>query len=173
VRYIIKLCQIVGKSVLKWQKILKSDAFYLGKEAIMFYGQYSHNMDQKGRITMPAKFRDELGDRFIVSRGTNGCLYVFPMEIWKKIEDKITSASISTGRVPARAILPLAIDVEPDKQGRILISQELRDYAKLTKEVTVIGTGNIAEIWNADSWNEYLESIDESKILDAMAEIGI
>ena len=112
-------------------------------------GEFQHNMDQKGRITIPAKFRDELGEKFYVCKGTEKCLFVYSEEKMQQTIERIEALPAAQSNVLRRYFLAGASEADPDKQGRILIPQNLRDHAGLTKECVVIGTGSRAEIWDA------------------------
>lgn len=121
----------------------------------MLMGEYQHNMDLKGRVTVPSKFREDLGDRFYVSRGLDGCLFVFSAQQWERMMEKIAAMPLVQGKNIQRYFFSGAAEVEPDKQGRILIPQSLREHAALEKDVTVIGAATRAEIWDTTRWNEY------------------
>lgn len=121
----------------------------------MLMGEYQHNMDSKGRVTVPSKFREDLGDRFYVSRGLDGCLFVFSAQQWERMMEKIAAMPLVQGKSIQRYFFSGAAEVEPDKQGRILIPQSLREHAALEKDVTVIGAATRAEIWDTARWNEY------------------
>lgn len=138
----------------------------------MLTGEYQHNMDQKGRVTVPSKFREDLGDRFYVCKGLDGCLFVLSCGEWEKLVEKINGLPMAQGKQIQRFFFPGAIDVEPDKQGRVLLTQSLRDYAKLEKDVTVIGMGNRAEIWDTARWNDYNEGQNEENLEASMALLG-
>lgn len=125
---------------------------------LMLIGEYQHNMDLKGRVTVPSKFREDLGDKFYVTKGLDGCLFIQSAAEWDRLVEKITAIPISKGREIQRHFFSGATEVEPDKQGRILIPQSLRDYAKLDKDVTVIGSANRAEIWDTARWKAYMEN---------------
>ena len=116
----------------------------------MLIGQYQHNIDAKNRVIVPAKFREDLGERFYVTKGLDGCLFVLSEEGWKRLQDKIVAMPMSKARQLQRFFFSGAAEVEPDKQGRILIPQPLRDYASIEKDVTFIGTGDRAEIWSTE-----------------------
>ena len=118
----------------------------------MLIGQYQHNIDAKNRVIVPAKFREDLGERFYVTKGLDGCLFVLSEEGWKRLQDKIVAMPMSKARQLQRFFFSGAAEVEPDKQGRILIPQPLRDYASIEKDVTFIGTGDRAEIWSTECW---------------------
>ena len=134
----------------------------------MLIGEYQHNIDQKGRVIVPAKFREDLGEHFYVTKGLDGCLFVLSPEEWARLQDKIKAMPISKARGLQRFFFSGAAEVEPDKQGRILIPQSLRDHAKLTKDVTVIGASSRAEIWDSVHWNEFNSTLTEDSIAEAM-----
>ncbi len=116
-------------------------------------GTYRHTLDGKGRLFIPARLREELGDVFYVTISTDSCLTVYSNDSWERLNDKIRSLP----RIKQKMMRPLyshAAKCEPDSQGRVLLPQELRDYAGLTKNVAVVGTGDCAEIWDEDRWNE-------------------
>ncbi len=134
----------------------------------MLIGEYQHNIDQKGRVIVPAKFREDLGEHFYVTKGLDGCLFVLSAEEWARLQDKIKAMPISKARGLQRFFFSGAAEVEPDKQGRILIPQPLRDHAKLTKDVAVIGASSRAEIWDSAHWNEFNSTLTEDSIAEAM-----
>ena len=113
-------------------------------------GQYQHSIDTKGRLFIPAKLREELGDTFYVTMGVDGCLSVYSDESWSHFTEKFESLPYTKTRA-MRPLFANAAKCEPDAQGRILIPAKLRDYANLKKDVVVIGVSNRAEIWNADA----------------------
>lgn len=134
----------------------------------MLMGEYQHNMDAKGRVTVPSKFREDLGDKFYVSRGLDGCLFVLSAEQWEKLVEKVSAIPMAQGKAIQRYFFSGAAEVEPDKQGRILIPQNLRDHAGLEKDVTVIGAATRAEIWDTARWNEYNASQTDENVEAAM-----
>jgi len=127
-------------------------------------GEYNHNVDTKGRMIVPAKFRDELGDSFIVTRGLDKCLFAYPMNEWKIIEEKLKTLPLTKkdARAFTRFFFSGAIECEVDKQGRINIPSSLRTYADLEKECVVIGVSERVEIWAKESWTSYVEDSEES-----------
>ncbi len=133
----------------------------------MFMGEYSHSIDAKGRLIMPAKFREQLGDEFVVTKSPDKCLYVYTNEDWKNFEEKLATLPITNKgtRQFVRFFLAGAATCEVDKQGRILLPAVLREYAELDKEVVLAGTSKRIEIWNKDRYladqKEYEENIDE------------
>ena len=130
----------------------------------MFVGEFHHTIDEKGRIIIPAKFRDELGDHFIITRGIENCLFVYSLDNWQKITDKLNSLPFTKkdARVFNRFFLSGATDVELDKQGRVNISTPLIDYAKLLKDCVIIGTGDRLEIWAQESWDIFFNSTKDN-----------
>ena len=136
-------------------------------------GQYAHNIDAKGRLFIPARLREELGQTFHVTVGMDHCLSIYSDESWAAFTDKVRSLPYSK----AKALRPLfanAVDCEPDGQGRILIPAKLREYAGLQKEVVVIGSFDRAEIWNAERWaREEAMAFDSGSLEQAMEEMGL
>ena len=136
-------------------------------------GQYAHNIDAKGRLFIPARLREELGQTFHVTVGMDHCLSVYSDESWAAFTDKLRDLPYSK----AKALRPLvanAIDCEPDGQGRILIPAKLREYANLQKEVVVIGSFDRVEIWNAERWaREEAMAFESGSLEQAMEEMGL
>jgi MraZ protein len=125
----------------------------------MFVGQYQHAIDDKGRVTLPAKFRAELATGVVVTRGLDGCLFVYPMEEWKRLSGRINDMSVANpkARQIARYFFSGANECSPDRQGRILIPSFLRDYARLDGEAMIVGSGTRIEIWNTETWEETIQ----------------
>lgn len=130
----------------------------------MFMGEYQHTVDTKGRLIIPAKFRDALGDAFVITRGLDNCLFGYPMNEWRKLEEKLKELPMTKkdARAFARFFFSGAIEVEFDKQGRINISTTLLQYAKIEKECIVLGVSSRIEIWSKDAWEAYFEQSSES-----------
>lgn len=124
----------------------------------MFLGTFTPKLDDKGRLILPAKFRDELAEGLVVTRGQERCLYVFSEHEFAKMHDRIREAPINSkqGRDYLRVFLSGAHAEAPDRQGRFTVPATLREYANLERELVVIGAGSRAEIWNADAWRSYL-----------------
>ncbi|MBB6443736.1 division/cell wall cluster transcriptional repressor MraZ [Bacillus benzoevorans] len=135
----------------------------------MFMGEYHHNVDVKGRLIVPAKFREELGEVFVLTRGLDQCLFGYPMSEWKVIEEKLKGLPLTKkdARAFTRFFFSGATECEIDKQGRINIATPLVNYAKLEKECVVLGVSNRIEIWSMDIWNDYF-----SESADSFAEIA-
>jgi MraZ protein len=136
----------------------------------MFLGTYTPRLDEKGRLILPAKYRDELGKGLVLTRGQERCIYVFSDREFEKFHEQIQQAPLSSrdARDYIRVFLSGASDEVPDKQGRVTIPTPLRTYAGLDREVTVIGAGNRLEIWDTPSWDTYLEQ--KEKIFSATDE---
>lgn len=130
----------------------------------MFMGEFQHNIDTKGRIIVPAKFREELGDSFVITRGLDKCLFAYPMDEWKLLEEKLKKLPLTKkdARAFTRFFFSGAVECEIDKQGRINIPQPLRNYAALDKECVVIGVSNRIEFWANESWEDYFNDSEES-----------
>lgn len=126
----------------------------------MFMGEYHHAIDEKGRLIMPSKFRFDLGETFVVTRGIDSCLFVYPKETWNKLTSKLNELSFTKKDVRSfqRFFLSAATICEFDKQGRINITSPLADYAGLTKECVVIGVNDRIEIWSKDNFDKFLNS---------------
>ena len=124
----------------------------------MFLGTHSPRLDEKGRIILPAKFREELASGLVLTRGQERCIYVFSEREFERIHEQMREAPISSKQTRdyIRVFLSGASDEVPDKQGRVTIPPALREYAGLDRELAVIGAGTRAEIWDAQAWNEYL-----------------
>ena len=130
----------------------------------MFLGTHNPRLDDKGRLFLPAKFRDRLADGLVVTRGQERCLYVFPMDEFMRLAAQMQQAPTTSkaARDYTRVFLSGASDEVPDKQGRVTIPAALRQYAGLSRECTVIGTGAKLEVWDTDSWTAYLESTEQA-----------
>ena len=130
----------------------------------MFIGEYHHTIDEKGRIIIPAKFREELGNNFIITRGIENCLFVYSEENWAKITNKLNSLPFTKkdARTFNRFFMSGATNVELDKQGRVNISKPLIDYASLLKDYVIIGTGDRLEVWSQESWDSFFDSTKDS-----------
>ena len=136
-------------------------------------GQYAHNIDAKGRLFIPAKLREELGETFHVTIGPDHCLTIYPNDTWDDFMAKFHDMPYSKGK-SLRALSANAVDCEPDGQGRLLIPAKLGKYADLEKEVVVIGSFDRAEIWNAERWaREEAMAFESGSLEQAMEEMGL
>ncbi|MGN6523253.1 MAG: division/cell wall cluster transcriptional repressor MraZ [Actinomycetes bacterium] len=129
----------------------------------LFVGTHSPRLDDKGRFVLPAKFRDQLTEGLVVTRGQERCLYVFPMDEFTRLTDAMRQAPVTSkaARDYMRVFLSGASDEVPDKQGRVTVPPMLRTYAGLEREITVIGTGARLEVWDAATWERYLSEQEQ------------
>ncbi len=141
----------------------------------MLIGEYEHSLDVKGRLIMPAKLRQDMGEKFIITKGLDGCLFAFSQQEWLNFETKLKTLPLSdkNARNFVRFFLSGATECELDKQGRFLIPNNLRMAATLEKEVVIIGVGTRLEIWNKQIWNKCDEEISADDIAQNMADLGI
>ena len=130
----------------------------------MLMGEYHHNIDDKGRLTIPSKFRDDLGEKFVITRGLENCLFAYSLEDFQKIVAELQKIPFTKkdARQFMRFFLSGATTVEFDKQGRINISSPLISYAGLKRECIIIGTGDRLEIWSSDNWNDFFDSTKDN-----------
>ena len=138
----------------------------------MLFGEYNQNMDAKGRIIVPAKLRDGLGEIFYITKGLGGCLWAFSQEAWSEIEKKVSALPLAEGRNITRFLFSGAMEAIPDVPGRVLLPPNLRKHANLTREVTFLGTNNRMEIWDTAAWNKACEDFDEAKLEEQMEKLG-
>jgi MraZ protein len=140
-------------------------------------GEYSHTIDNKGRLIFPAKFREELGEKFIATKGLDQCLFVYSYAEWANLENKLRQAPSTKGdaRAVARFFFGGAAELEADKQGRVLLPANLREYAKLDKDIVVVGVSTRIEIWSKEAWDEYNAKIssDVASIAENLVDLGI
>ncbi|MDR3564953.1 MAG: division/cell wall cluster transcriptional repressor MraZ [Negativicutes bacterium] len=143
----------------------------------MFMGEYSHTIDNKGRLIFPAKFRENLGDNFIATKGLDGCLFVYTQEEWAILEGKLKQLPLAKpeARAFVRFFFAGAAELEADKQGRVLLPTNLREHARLDKDVIVIGVSSRIEIWSKEAWDEYNNQIgpEVAKIAENLVDLGI
>lgn len=143
----------------------------------MLLGEYRHNVDIKGRVSVPSKFREDLGQSFVVTKGLDNCLFVYSKSEWETFENKLKQLPLTNqdARSFMRFFFAGATECEVDKQGRINIPQVLREYANITKDVVIVGVATRAEIWDSQNWKKYTtsDSLDVSKIASQMSSLGI
>ena len=130
----------------------------------MFMGEFQHSLDAKGRVFVPARLRDGLGEHFVLTKGLDGCLFAFPSLEWTALEQKLKAHSFTNrdARKFMRFFFSGAVECEIDKQGRALIPAMLREHAKLNKEAVIIGVSTRVELWAADVWEEYKNNAADS-----------
>ncbi len=134
----------------------------------MLIGSYQHNIDAKGRIIMPAKFREELGEVFYATKGSDACITVFSRQGWEEFGARLCALPSAQAKDLKRFFFAGAAELVPDKQGRVQLTPVLREYAHLDKDVMVIGTGSRVEIWDLSRWNRYNAEISERQVLEVM-----
>ncbi len=143
----------------------------------MFIGEFTHNLDSKGRIALPVKFRQKLSGGAIITRGLDRCLFLFPNKEWEILAQKLIALPLakSDSRAFVRLMLAGAMDVGSDKQGRILIPDYLREYAALKKETVIAGLYNRIEVWDRESWKQYKNKTESAsdEIAEKLSELGI
>lgn len=143
----------------------------------MFIGEYNHSIDEKGRLSVPTKFRAKLADGAVVTRGLDNCLFLYPMAEWQVLAEKLAALPMSQANTRAfsRLMLAGAMDVSLDKQGRIILPDYLRKYAKMSKKVVVAGLFNRLEIWDEKSWDDYKTSTEEdsNEIAEQLGDLAV
>lgn len=156
--------------VKKWRTIWK-------KVSTLLTGEFNHSIDAKGRLIIPSKFRDILGEDFVITKGMDGCLFLYPNNEWKVFEDKLRTLPLTnkSARTFVRFFLGSAVDGGLDKQGRVLISSALRSFAGLEKEVVLVGVLDRVEIWDKAKWdkNNAIAEEDMDDIASQMEELGL
>lgn len=149
---------------------------HVGECAAMFLGEFVYTIDEKGRLTIPAKFRDDLAAGLIVTRGLDRCLAIYPIDEWERLAERVSALPMTDRRARAfrRLVFANASDAIPDKQGRLLIPPRLREYAGLDGEVIITGLNTYIEVWNPHSWGEEREHVEGDKAgLEEWAALGI
>lgn len=143
----------------------------------MFIGEYCHTIDTKGRVSVPAKFREELGESFILTKGLDNCLFIYSMDEWVLLQNKLKQLPLTNkdARAFVRFFFSGATECQLDSQGRIRITNNLRDHASLQKDAVIIGVGTRVEIWSSDEWQKYnsADNLSYDEIASKMAELGI
>lgn len=143
----------------------------------MFIGEYQHSIDTKGRVAVPSKFRNSLKGGLVVTRGLDNCLFLYTKTEWQKLADKLVNLPISqkNTRAFARLMLAGAMDVKLDSQGRIMIPEYLRSFAKFSKKLVIAGLYNRLEIWDEEEWNKYKGATEENSgdIAEQLGELGV
>ncbi len=156
--------------VRKWRTIWK-------KVSTLLTGEFNHSIDAKGRLIVPSKFRDILGEDFVVTKGMDGCLFLYPNNEWKIFEEKLRTLPLTNknARAFVRFFLGSAVDGGLDKQGRVLISSALRSFAGLEKEVVLVGVLDRVEIWDKAKWDENNAVVEDDmdNIANQMEELGL
>lgn len=143
----------------------------------MFYGEFQHTVDQKGRIIIPSAFREELNVKFMLTKGLEECLFIFSMPRWNSLVEKLETLPLSNtnARSFTRFFFSSAAQCEMDKNYRILVPPDLRNHAELEKEISIVGVGNRVEVWSRDRWEKYIQgdSLNPDSLSDTFAMLGI
>lgn len=151
--------------------------FVFLNETPVFIGEYAHNLDEKGRLAIPKKFRDDLSKGGVVTRGLDDCLFVYTKKEWTILAEKLSSLPFSQAntRAFARLMLAGAMEIELDSQGRIMVPEYLRTYATLHKEIVVAGLYNRVELWDATKWKQYTAhaEADRNRIAEELGALGV
>lgn len=143
----------------------------------MFIGEYQHNIDNKGRLTVPSKFKKDLARGAFITRGLDNCLFLYTLDEWQKLAQRLSSLPLSQAntRAFARLMLAGAMDVKLDKQGRIILPEYLRNYADIKKKVVIAGLYNRLEIWDDTVWDQYKKKTESASedIAEKLSELGV
>ncbi len=141
----------------------------------MLIGEYYHNLDTKGRVSIPSKFRDDLGGTFVLSKGLDNCLYAYSVKEWEGFQNELLTLRGADAQRVRRFFFSGASECEIDSQGRVVLPPMFREYAGLKKELVIIGVSNRAEIWDKEKWEEYISdsSFDSEEISGAMERLGL
>ena len=143
----------------------------------MFIGEYRHTLDNKNRVIMPAKFREQIGGSFVMTKGLDNCLFIYSMDEWNNIEDKLKGLPMTSkdARAFVRFFFAGATECEIDKQGRTLIPNNLKEFAKIDKDVVIIGVSTRIEFWSLEEWNKFNTdaNISYEDVAEKMSQLGI
>lgn len=141
----------------------------------MLIGEYFHNLDTKGRVSIPSKFRDDLGGTFVLSKGVNDCLCAYSKEEWESFKEELLGLRGADARMLRRFFFSGATECEIDAQGRVVIPPLYREYAGLGREVVIVGVSNCMEIWDKTAWNKYMNNpaLESAEIENAMERLGL
>ncbi len=138
----------------------------------MFFGEYSHNLDSKKRVSLPSKLRDELGDTVVMTKNVDKCISLYSLERWNDFTSKLETLPQTETRMIKRFLFSAAVDVTVDAQGRILISPNLCEYASLSRSVKIIGVGDHVEIWDETKWAEERSAENTADITELLIKLG-
>lgn len=143
----------------------------------MFIGEYQHTLDPKNRVIMPAKFREKLGDSFVMTKGMDNCLFIYANEEWRNVEEKLKSLPMTNkdARAFVRFFFAGASECDLDKQGRMVMPTHLKEYAKIDKDLVIIGVSTRIEIWSREEWNKFNSdaNISYEDVAEKMSQLGI
>ena len=138
----------------------------------MLLGEYNYNLDAKGRVFVPAKLRDELGEVFVIAKSMDKCVAVYSAAMWERYVEKLNALPEMRARFIRRFVYSSAAEASCDAQGRVVLPQGLREHAGLEKELVIIGAGDHVEIWNVESWNEYMSAESTEGMVETLMEFG-
>jgi MraZ protein len=142
----------------------------------MMMGEFAHALDDKGRVTIPARLRDDLGTHVVITKGLDGCLFLYPMSEWTKLEERLRALPMTNANARAfqRLFMAGAHDVELDRQSRVTIPPRLREYAAIERDVVLVGVSNRAELWASERWQSYQETAQEGfeDVAEKMVDLG-
>ncbi len=138
----------------------------------MLLGEFNHSIDSKNRVFVPAKFREEFGDQMILVKGVDRCISIYSVEEWEKFSAKLDALPEIDSRKVKRFIYASAAVVQADAQGRVIVTQSMREYAELEKNLVIIGVGNHAEIWNDNNWNNEINFEDQDSVATILKGLG-
>lgn len=165
------------KSGQKWLKVVIPYAiiFVHHRRGLMFWGEHKHQIDAKNRLRIPAKLKAELGDKFIITKGPSGCLSAFPLKTMENMFEKLQNVPLSdiAAQRSVRMLFSSASEVENDEQGRFLLPQNLKEFAKIEKNVVITGVGTRIDIWSEDRWNEYNSYDNFDEVLEGLGKFGV
>ena len=162
--------------IIKWEKVGKCGKKWEEGGGEMFLGEFQHSIDAKGRVSLPAKFRDGLGEKFYVTKGLEECLFIFSEDEWTTFSDRLKQLSLAKkeARAFVRFFFGGAAEIECDKQGRMLLPASLREYAGCKKELVIVGVGSRIEVWDQERWNNYNDGMipEVTEIAEQLVELG-
>lgn len=162
---------------MMWYKVERSGTQKVKCGVKMFIGEYNHSLDPKNRLIIPAKFREQLGESFVMTKGLDNCLFVYSTEEWRIVEEKLKTLPMTNkdARAFVRFFFAGASECEIDKQGRTLIPANLKEYADIDKDVVIIGVSTRIEIWSLEQWNKFNNDADISyeDVAEKMSQLGI
>lgn len=140
----------------------------------MLKGEYEYTLDDRGRLVMPPRFRGPMGERFVATRGFDGCVVLYPLLEWQRVEAKLAAEPLENRRL-VRYLLGSAVECELDRQGRFLLPQPLRDHAAIQRDAVVVGLVNKVEVWSKERWHAYLQSTaeDEAALLEGLRGLNL
>lgn len=164
----------MSSSGAKWSEVVKSD---IKCGEYMFIGEYQHTLDPKNRVIMPAKFREKLGDSFVMTKGMDNCLFIYANDEWSNVEEKLKSLPMTNkdARAFVRFFFAGASECDLDKQGRMVMPTHLKEYAKIDKDLVIIGVSTRIEIWSREEWNKFNSdaNISYEDVAEKMSQLGI